>query len=147
MIASDLGQLQTATVNMVGGDRIFRQGSTIKRVFQVLVNGTGTDISAFSGRVQFRDITNTDLIMDGTFALEPSLGTGYFSVTVTAADTEAVDADEFPFLDEDIVVMGQTMPWKVLTGVYDVEFFVSGSPEVVGCPVDGFWKMRRGVTR
>ncbi len=152
MIGSDLGQLNTVRIHMVGGDRIFRQGSTVKRVFRVVQTIAGVvtpvDISTLSIRtVSFRDAQNDQLVMSGTGALEAGLGVGYFSVTIDSDDTEAVDPATFPFLPEVFTIGRETVTWMVLTGVYDVEFYSGSGPELVGCPVEGFWKMRRGVSR
>lgn len=156
MILSDLATIGTVRVNLVGGDRIFRQGSTIKRVFLVTVNGVPADITFLPTpstvtagiRVQYRDKDNDQLIMTGVGTREPSLGTGYFSTTIDSVTTEAVDPAVFPFLTEVVRVGREDLDMFVLTGVYDVEFFDNTTPPaVVGCPVAGFWKMARGVTR
>ncbi len=152
MITSDLSSLNTVTVDLVGGDRIFRQGSTIKRIYLVKVAGVATSLtfltppSANLGiRCQVRDANNDTLAMSATGTVETGLGTGYFSITFSASDTESVTpAAGFTFVEEEIA--GRT--WLVFNGVYDVEFFDNTAPpEIVGCPVQGKIKMRRGATR
>lgn len=141
LTAADLTTLNSVRVDLVGGDRIMRQGSDIKRVFILTIAGVPQDLTSVTLiAVQYRDINNDALVMTGTGVVETGLGTGYFSANLTNVVTEAVDADTFPFLPETI----NGNDWLVLTGVYDVEFTIGTT---IGCPVEGHWKMRRGVTR
>src|SRR6188768_1905631 len=142
MSAIDLLTLNTVVVDMVGGDRILRQGSDSKRLFFVTQGGAAVDISAVDTiTCQVRDEDNNALAITATGALEPSEGVNYFSVTFSSAATEAVtEAAGFTFVSETIA--GRT--WRVFKGVFDVEFNDGG---VIGCPAQGKIWMRQGVTR
>lgn len=147
-----IADINTITVDLIDGDRVFRQGSTIRRRFLVKMNGVAVDLAQYSPqsatkgvRCQVRDAQNDVLAMTGACQVLSPTTAGIFECVFSSVITEAVTPEAgFMFTSE--LVNGRS--WLVFNGVYDVELYDNTTPpELVECPVEGKIKMRRGVTR
>ena len=120
-----------ATVNLTDTNQIL-QGATYVRVFQLKVNGSPQDMTAYDAvppRCQFRASETSGTIVITPTCAWTSAATGQFSMTIAASVTEAF-----------------THPPAVSSGQYDVEV-VADAGGAVERVMQGTWTIYREITQ